>query len=624
MKTTKTNGSRSLNSNNAQEATMVKLTITTASVLKVLFVEKLNSRVLYKALRDEKVLPAESVGKTSSETSEDGKSIVVSFKDISVEVDVDFDVTSTEEESYLVASPEAQAAASGSNYGVTTSFGLVTNKEIFYTEVDEETGKASMSGIETHTAEYLALLNKKEQKRAAQLAKSKEFYNLNTVAQLKKGKVDVEGMDPELLALIAEQVLDLESAPNAPLHNDGQDLVKVQVQRYNPETGRWYNAKNRDGSLMVEFYSAEDLFEYDENGFVIGMRTEAHGQTTIANSLEFCHNLTAVHNYQYIDKDTKELVFKSIDQRFILSGKSVNSNVSIEGTALEATLAPSNWTVTKDGEIVEEFQFFGYDNLVDIGEGFFLMPSVDERYAADMEEREYQDGIVTGKSVATVGMSVNAQAKEHIKSQKKEEAELKKVAAKARRVAQTQKDNKNSKRDVIKASGLYQWALEHVELTHDARKSAKLQNELNAKFVEMKDEANDLLEVLAVLKDETGKGFAYPSWQVINSLAKKPKKDSNDAFLAKVKEDIRTNIEAINDGSLDVKGMDVELLEEIIKVCRESMKAGVNLKLNKTAYGKVMGAIEAGKGLARTNSKGPKNGSVKELDVADYYMSRKA
>jgi hypothetical protein len=629
MKKSVTKSNVSLTATNNQEATMVKILVNDSMVF---VLEKFNSRVLYKFLRDTGFLPAESVGKTSSEATEDGKGLLVSFKDIEVTVDVEFDYVVEAEETFAVADPAKKAAASVSSYGLSTNFGILAKKEIFFMEKDEETGKSKMSGAEVHTGEYLSQLDKKEKKRAAQLAKSKEFYNLAIVSELKKLDVDVASLDKEVLALIAEQTLDLEKAPNAYLYNDSQDLVKVQVQRYNEKTGRWYNAKNRNGSPMVEFFPAEDLFEYDQDGRIVGMKMTEFGQTALANTVENDYDLICVHNYQYIDKETNELVFKSIDQRFIVSGYVVNSSAVIDGHQLEATMGISNWAmnITKSKgkiihqEVVKSFQFFGHDNLVDIGEGFYLMPSVDEVTGVDMQEAEFSDGIQTGTSVGTSAMATNQQAKDHIKAKREEEAELKKVALQARRNAQSKVDSKEYKLGLIRSSGLYQWALENQQLTFDARKNAKLQNDLNTKFQEMKDQCDDLLEVLALLKLETGRGFAHPSWIVINSLAKKPKRDSdkkaNEVFASKVKKHIVENIAAINAGDLKVKGMDPELAAEIVAVCRAS-KGALTIK-HKPTFFALADLAQTVRPVAQSVAK-PRNGKVVEVDVADYCMSNK-
>lgn len=631
----------------SKEAAMVKLTISTATNLSVFYVEKFNTRSLYKLLRDEKFLPKESVSKTSSETSEEGKSVVVSFKDTQVLVDVDFDVE-TKEEEMAIASKQKQASIPTCNYGVVTNFGLIAKQEAYFMEYDDESGRHSMVGAEVHTAEYISQLDKKAAKRARQLAKSKELYKLNVVKELKEINVDVKDLDPELVALIAEQALDLESSPNAFLQNDEQDLVKVVCQRYNPKTDRWYNAKNRNGAPMVEFFPAELLFDYSEEGKIVGMKTMDHGQTAIAHLLESEYDLTAVHNYHYIDKKTNELVFKSIEQRFILSGKVINSDVTIDGDQLVATLPVSNWTVQeikrarlapikpvsvellmnsdfmmfRTHNIIPNFQFFGFDNLHDIGEGFYLMPSSDETTVADLDEALYQEEIMYGRSVGTKDMSVKDQAKFHIKATKQEDEKLEKIGTQARRIAQTKISSKEAAKEEILKSGLYQWALEHQELTFEARKNAKIQQELNAKFETMASEANDLLEVLAVLKAETGKGFAHPSWTVINAIAKKPKQDSEKAFAAQVEDHIRQNIDMINKGELDIKHIDNELLAEIYAACLKYGKKAKCWINNPEVAVKMRDRVQAFKPVAEKSPR-PANGSVKTVDVADYYMSNK-
>jgi hypothetical protein len=604
------------------EATMIKLTVSGPNSLSVFFVEKFNTRSLYKLLRDEKFLPKESTGKTSSETSEEGGSMIVSFKDLKILVDVDFDIQ-TEEEEMATVSKEKQASIPTCNYGLVSNFGLVTKQEACFMDYDDESGRYEMVGAEVHTAEYISQLDKKAAKRARKLAKSEELYKLNVVKELKAINVNVDDLDSELVALIAEQALDLESAPNAFFKNDEQDMVKVVCQRYNPETDRWYNAKNKAGLPMTEFFPAENIFEYNEDGRIVGMKITEHGQTAIAHALESQYDLTCVKNYHYIDKDTNELVFKSIEQRFILSGKVINSDATIDGVQLEATLPISNWSVEgKDKQIVSKFQFFGFDNLHDIGEGFYLMPSSDENSVADLDEAAYQEEIMYGRSVGTKAMSVNDQAKHHIKSQKQEEENLGKIATQARRIAKTKISSKEAAKEEILKSGLYQWALENQERTFEARKNAKLQQELNAEFQAMASESVDLLEVLAVLKAETGKGFAHPSWTVINALAKKPKQDSEKAFAAQVEEHIRQNIDMINAGDLDIKHIDNELLAEIYAACLKYGKKAKCWINNPEVAVKMRDRVQAFKPVAQ-KVKSVTNGSVKTVDVADYYMSNK-
>ena len=117
------------------------------------------------------------------------------------------------------------------------------------------------------------------------------------------------------------------------------------------------------------------------------------------------------------------------------------------------------------------------------------MPNSEEMYGADIEEKEYNEGIMYGTSKATVGMSVNHMAKEHIAKENKEAEVLEKVVKQARRLSNGYKNTKEALFEEVKNSSLYHWALEMEELTFKARKDAKLQNELNAKFEAMADEA---------------------------------------------------------------------------------------------------------------------------------------
>lgn len=630
--------------NNTTELTMVKLLVSNGSRSSVIFLKALTTRSLYKALRDEKFLPVESTGKTSSESIEDGKALVVSFENITIDCEVVFDTVESEEV-FLVASPEAQAAASGNSYGLSTNFGLVSKGELYFMEFNEEVGSTVMVGAEVHTAAFLAQINKREVKRAAKIAKSKEIHNLEVIKTLKKLQVNVESMDKELLGLIAEQALDLETAGNAYLQNDSQDDIKVQVQRLNPTSGRWYNAKAPNGKPMVAFLSAEFLFEYDINGNAIGLKTMDHGQTAIAYTMEKDFDATSVHNYHYVDKQTNELVFRSIEQRFIISGKAINSDVSIDGSLLVATEPSLNWTVVQaqrscvssvssitteeiksakfvkfqNNKVVKQFQFFGYDNLVDIGEGFYLMPSVDETYGADIEAAEYSEGIVLGKSVATATMSLDEHARFHINTQREEKATLSKISVDESRRANTKVKTAKELSKELKQTELYSWVLDRKQKTFDALKSASLQAELNMDLTAMKDQASEILEILKVITAETGIGFARPSWVVVNALAKKPAKDEKKAseadFRASVKSHILSNIDAINNGSLAINELHDEVIAEIYDVCKAGFKAGVSIKNKATAI-QMREIAQKVKPVALPVSKGPEHSSVRNVKVS--------
>lgn len=605
-------------SNNKLEATMVKVFASNGSRTSVIFIKSFNTHALYKALRDEKFLPSESVGKTSSVSIEEGKALTITFKDISVDVEVVFDVSATEEV-FLTATAEQQASASGESYGLSTNFGLVAKGELYFVEFDGESKKAKMVGAEAHTGAYLAQLNKREQKRAARLAKSKDLHNLEVIKTLKKLDLDVASMDKELLALIAEQALDLETSPNAYLHNDGQDEVKVKVQRFNPESGRWYNAKTKDKRPMVTSFPVESVFEFDVDGRIVGMKINDFGQTAIAHSIEEDFNTTCVHNYHYIDKATNELVFKSIEQRFLISGKAVNSDAVIDGENLKVSEGSSQWTVNKEGEVVKQFQFFGYDDLVDVGEGFYLAPSEDELTGVDIENQEYSDGIVLGNSVCTASMSLNDQARSHIRSTKQEESELNLISKRESRGSNTRAGYKASVVKGIKESELYTWVLDRKEKTYKALKNAKLQAELNEEFNAMKDQAEDILECLKVILAESGSGYARPSWVVVNALASKPKKDekkaSEEDFRSQVKKHILENIDAINNGSLDIAELHDEVVSEIYDVCKAGLKSGVSIK-DKAVALKMRDIAQKVKPVALPTKGSPRNSDVRDVKVS--------
>lgn len=602
------------------EATMVNLFVSNGSRTSVINVKNFNTRNVYKALRDEKFLPSESVGKTTSEMSEDGKALVVSFKAISVEVEViEADIVS-DNEVFLTATPEQQAAASGNSYGLSTNFGLVSKGELYFMEFDEDSKKSKMVGAECHTGAFLAQQTKREAKRAAQIAKSKEIHNLEVIKTLKKLKIDVKGMDKELLALIAEQALDLETAGNAYLHNDGQDEVKVQVQRFNPESGRWYNAKTRDGRSMSVFFPVESIFEYDVDGRIVGMKTMDHGQTAVAHTIEEDFGTVCVHNYHYVDKATNELVFKSIEQRFIVTGKSINSDAVINGEQLDTTEANTNWGVSRKKKVLyKRFRFNGYKNLTDIGEGFYLMPSEQELTGADLQSEEYSEGIVLGTSVGTATMSLDEQAKAHIKSEKQEAAHLNQISKDESRKANTKVKTPAELAKDLKATELYSWVMDRKEDTFKALKNAALQARLNLELTGMKDHAPEILEILKLIATETGSGFAKPSWIVVNAFAKRPAKDENKAseadFRANVKSHILSNIDAINNGSLTVAELHDEVIAEIYEVCKKGIKSGVCIKDTATAI-QMRDIAQKINPVALPMSKGPRNSSVRDIKVS--------
>ena len=610
---TKTNKTVSAINNNNKEVSMVNLLISVSGRSTIITLAKLNSRNLYKALRDEKFLPSESVGKTSSEVAEDGKAIVVSYKDIEVEVQVLEDSVKATE-TFLEATPEQRAKASGQNFGVTSSFGIVAKGEIFFMEYDKEEDKSKMVGADVHTSAYLAQLEKRTAKRAEAIAKNKEFYNKEIIKDFKKAGVDVAQLEGELLQLVAESVLDLEETgrPSFTKENDEVPTVKVKVQRKSEKTGNWYNAKEFGAAIEFNLF-AEEIFDLDDEGNIIDVKYTEYGQTVLSNILEQKHDLTCVHSYNFYDKELKKFVFKVIDQRFVVSGKVINSKGRIGKEEIVATQDAFRYGIDEYGNIVESFQAFGFDNLLDIGEGFFLMPNSEEMYGADIEEKEYNEGIMYGTSKATVGMSVNHMAKEHIAKENKEAEVLEKVIKQARRLSNGYKNTKEALFEEVKNSSLYHWALEMEELTFKARKDAKLQNELNAKFEAMADEADDLLKVLEVLKAETGKGFAYPSYQVIKSLSRQPKVDSTEAFKKTVEQHIIENIELINKNEFDFEGAGTELIKEILETCRKAKDLKLDLTIKKKSiYFKMVDMVKPKKDVKAPATK-VTHGQVKKI-----------
>jgi hypothetical protein len=459
---------------------------------------------------------------------------------------------------------DLETKRSGFNYGLTSSFGIVTTRSVFmadYSTSDED--GISEDGAEIHTEEYLA----KTSQREAKASRDNMIRAERTLIELDK---NFANLDPEIVMLLADQLTDINEAPNDfSIGGNGDTSVSITVQR-KTLSGQWSNVMDKVWNDRAErydkvkaeyFFDISDLFNLNDQGEPTTFKVSNTSGDELVLAFMADFGYSTVHNYNYVDTQTKEMVFKSQDQRFLLKSVSLKAGVIIENERLESTVAPFfNKYDTKAKEVYEELSYYGYDNLVDFSNGIVLMVSTEDESHGDAANKDYNYGIQVGKAIATKAMETDDMAIQHINAMRQENARLDAITLKTRKESFNKKAIKLSDNKAVLETDLGKVVSKMAPLTYAALKNAKLQNEIFEELKAYKDNASELLKAVEAYKSLNGKGFAYPSWKCLDAMVKVSK---DKAFADMVEEHILTNIDSINKGLLKVDDLDNESLIEI-------------------------------------------------------------
>lgn len=384
QKPTRSNKGDSITNRSSKEATVenktfkvkagMNLWITNKAGLSGWFViEKLETRQLLKLLRTEKFLSEDSKGKVSVDVLEENSLVLVSHKDNEIVVEV---MESEVEEDYIEAPVNY---VTQHNYGLTSNFGIVTTREIYAVDNswvgdDEEND----FGEESFAVDQGAFLLK-EEKRLNRITTKDLIKARRVLADQAKDanqKIMISKLDPEIIRLMASQIIDSETTPSTPSTDGtfgGDDKIVISIQRLSNK-GMWFNLKHQElnvitkkmedvkSTIEVDMDVIFDLNEYGEPEFLkrkvirvdeslnkdTGEKTRSlvYGKEVLYDIMRQS-GFPLVHSYNYVDEKTGELTFKSQQQRYILKGVALRAGVTIEGKRLESTPSPTFASIVK-------------------------------------------------------------------------------------------------------------------------------------------------------------------------------------------------------------------------------------------------------------------------------------
>lgn len=604
----------------------INLWVTNKAGLSGLYVmEKLGTRKLLKLLRNENFLPDSSKGKVSIEVLEDNALILVSSGDNEIVVEV-FESEFSEE--YQVASPYAPVQ---NNNGLTTNFGIVTTRAIFATDYswvgDDEENDFGEQEFSVDRAEYL----EKQEKRQAKIERNDLIKAKRVLAEQAieaNQNISISKLNPEIIRLMASQIIDAESSPKAYGNLGGDDKITVSVQRLSNK-GMWFNLMHEEINPVTKKpekvkstleFDLDMIFNLDDYGQPFSLKRKS-GKDVLSEMMRQS-GFPLVHSYSYYDEKSGELVFKAQQQRYILTGVPLRAGVTIEGKRLESTPSPTFASIVQPKKFfykkikgikqlvkcivvvtdgVTEYvpftkhtmevtsknpAFFNYDNMVSLrmdnnsgADVIIVIPSTEDESHGDAGNKEFDRGIQTGTSVATPAMMSDEMTDDVISMNESEEDYLDYITMKERRYAKFAKDSF----EYIATTDLGKRVLHLIPLTHQALDDAFLQMDIFEEIKTWTNDANDILKFLTYIRETEGTGFAYPSWKALSSLTKdmekvkaKAEEDKrNKEFADSVDESIIANIANINAGYLKVEGLSDE---SIVAIREASLKYGKHNK----------------------------------------------
>lgn len=311
------------------------------------------------------------------------------------------------------------------SYG-SVSMGTITQEEEYVYGDSEELANSELALLGQHEASYL-------ESRDAVLTNVNEAK-----AILVDSSISFEGLSDELILEIAMQAKDLSEEPFR-YAMTREESVYVKVQRLS-SNNNWYNAKDKEGDVLSFVFDLEDVFSMDDNGNIEGFKYLSDRIFVRGNKEAITIMVPAINkimkglgfgstHYQYVKTEAGNWDMLPVEQRFILSTKAFNSESKLDNQAVEEVCAAFNYSFV-NGEVVEKRTSWSYENLLEL-DGIAVVP-FEEESVATADNRRYQQGILTGKSVATATMMQDDITKSAITLDKSEEAKANREAKKAR------------------------------------------------------------------------------------------------------------------------------------------------------------------------------------------------
>jgi hypothetical protein len=442
------------------------------------------------------------------------------------------------------------------NYGVTSSFGLVMNSAEFYSDftyTDDSTGDSSVEGASADTIKFL----EDEKNRIAHAEKKEKAKAKAIISTYKQSGIVVDG---EVENLFASQLACVKANPNAMNAGKNDGVVHVALQRLSNK-GHWYKTNKESISFELEY-----LFVTNDKGQPVTSRV-LNG-SSMAYSLMHDKGFRTVNTYGYMDKQTGEWTSVVQDQRIVLSSDAFNAGVIIDGSRLEASVAPTWYSFNKDtNEVESKATFHGDDNLVEIGESVFIRPTDRDESHGQASESDYKAGILYGTSVATRAMMSEDMAKEAVNNNAKEARILQAISDKEK-ITKVAKVNYTAMDDAeLLATHLGALIAEISEDSYKAESSAVLQLQINNKLKPYAPEARRLMMVAAAFRRKHGKALATGTWKLVTSMARAYENaEATKEVLCNVAQETLDLIDQINKGEWDIS----TLTEDDIVTVRET------------------------------------------------------
>jgi len=344
----------------------------------------------------------------------------------------------------------------------TESFGM-ESAENYSFSINEDGDIESIQGYQVDTLAFLENQTEIHTEITEDMDDEEVAKELKRVEKLKKEirikaraalvACDIRVEDENLVETVASQTLDARKDPSdwtKPMNES--EYVYVSIQRKRSTSKLWKDAY-KDGVKLTERFPLDMIFNIDEEGNNEGLKTDDYGIPHIEHILA---------SYGFVGYDNGEW-----SQRFMLRSPSFKEGTMVGTTRLHGVVAPSDWAVSRKKKVVYKKRvYFTKDTEVELSDYVVLQPSDADFSQADLDEQEFNDGILTGRNVATKAMANNDITKAEVKARKQEEKNLEHEAFKAKLSAAYKQESMRENYKEILASKSGQLAKELIAMSN--------------------------------------------------------------------------------------------------------------------------------------------------------------
>jgi len=437
------------------------------------------------------------------------------------------------------------------------------NEEFDISEEDLEKQNNELALLGVHEGTFLAA----QEKPLTDLAKAKAI-------------VETEGystkeMSDELVLEMARHFLDAESTDNGEQKYAFDSKVYVKVQRLSAK-GNWYNVKETltkaqkeagvEAQVLSFAFDLEDLFVLNDSNDIEDLKY-INGKPALYKAMEELKFKT-FYLKPVKDESTGVWDYVTCEQRFFVSSTAFNEFTTIAGQQFDDFSASFNYKVV-NGKVVKEKSTWSYDNMLTVDAMAFMAIKGIDNTSAYVDEKKYQQGIMTGKSVATKAMMYDDMKKVDSEAMAQEE----KANTKSIKNAQINKLRVDYKTEMTLANPSAPYVISLIERSL-AIESAHEFNDLIAELETNIESLSSFLTIARAYRKVSGKQFEYTVFTKIQAMISR----NETLKTGKIKQDlghIIENIESLNNGQISVHEADfddeiaLEIFEAAIKYGRE-------------------------------------------------------